>query len=147
MDNGKDSFLSPFGRRVWGMYFVVFFIYMWVKKYIEMYVKLFKMWKCVFEPHNQTVPNFFGGGGFFFFYLILVKICWPHLPVIVGFQNLQTDTKWAFGSRPRLDILCFSLLFFFFFTDQHVVHCHGTMHQGICTVTHTLNSNFFIIFL
>ena len=35
---------------------------MWVIKYIEMCVKLFKIWKYVLKPHNQTGPDSRSGG-------------------------------------------------------------------------------------
>ena len=32
----------------------MFLIYVWVKKYVEIYVKLFKIWKYVLEIAYQT---------------------------------------------------------------------------------------------
>ena len=32
----------------------MFLIYVWVKKYVEICVKLFKIWKCVLEIAYQT---------------------------------------------------------------------------------------------
>ena len=49
---------DPFERGVWVILFECF-LFTCVKQCVKICVKLFKMWKYVFEPHNQTGPQIF----------------------------------------------------------------------------------------
>ena len=57
------------------------FLYIYVKKCVEIYVKLFKMWKCVLELTHQTWHNvwlkvFYDEGG---------KENWGSLHWLIGY--------------------------------------------------------------